>query len=421
MKIKILRTSAVLLLILFLSSVAVSAADTSLSPALDIISSDLVMVKSAKIGDTVAFSENDFNNTLGTVPTSITISSLPPESEGVLRLGTNSIKEGQTISAVNYDLLTFIPCDNSMGSSFYFSYCNSYTAECAIKFTETSNAAPEAADNEGIAVMTESDITCYGTLKGSDVDGDSLTYEITSYPTLGLISLNDSSVGTFSYTPYSEVTGVDSFSYRVRDEYGNYSDSSTVSVSINKRTFKETISDVEGHWSQGAVLSMVECGAMSVISENGNLYFDPDEFVTRAEYLKTVMKALGAPDLSDTATVFADDCDITDGFGGYINAAYKLGIVKGVDTDEGLKFYPNEKITRAEASCILNRILGAKSENNAQIFFDASAVPEWAASDLMALTSIGVISGTGGYIDSGLPVTRAQTAQMLYITKQLYS
>ena len=269
--------------------------------------------------------------------------------------------------------------------------------------------------------MTQSDITCYGTLEGRDADGDILCYEITSYPSLGLVSLTNTEIGAFSYTPYHNVTGVDSFSYRIRDEFGNYSDTCSVSINISERIFDEAICDMEEHWAHNAALTMVECGAMSVISENGNLCFDPDENITRAEYLTTIMKALGAGDLKDVKTVFADDDEILDGYGGYVAAAYKLGIVKGKQTENGLIFSPNSIITRAEAAAMLNRILGVAPSEEKDIFSDSKNIPAWAENDMYALASIGIISGSGEFIDPHETVTRAQTAQMLYITKHLYS
>ena len=64
---------------------------------------------------------------------------------------------------------------------------------------------------------------------------------------------------------------------------------------------------------------------------------------------------------------------------------------------------------------ILNRIVGAKGSEEA-LFTTNEAIPAWAARDVSALSDNGIMNGKG----VTEPVTRAQTAQMLYNVKNLY-
>lgn len=407
-------------LALVLASTYVFAAEILLSPALDIIANKCTMVKSASSGKNVNFTNEDFDLAAGKKVSSITIYTLPDSSEGILTIGGNKVSRGQTISAVNFDLLSFYPKEGTNECSFEFSTDSSYTTKCVIKLTDGVNSAPVNVGTSGIVLSTQRDITCYGTLKGHDADGDSLMYEIVDFPTMGIVHVTDVESGNFSYTPYSGVTGYDCFSYRIRDEYGNYSEIAEVSLKISERKSEDVYADMTDHWAYNAALSVVSDGAMDVIYENGSLYFDPDEKITRAEYLKSVMKALGAGDLKAAKTVFEDDSDIGDEFSGYVNAAYKLGIIKGNITENGLSFSPNDIITKAEAAVILNRILGAVSKV-ATSFSDSEIIPSWAENDIQALSSLGIINGYEGFIDPYESVTRAEAAQMLYIAKALYS
>ena len=73
-----------LIMAVTLVSVWVSASDSRLSCALELIASDTVMIRSAVIGENVRFSEKDFEMCLGEIPHQIKISSLPDEAEGTL-------------------------------------------------------------------------------------------------------------------------------------------------------------------------------------------------------------------------------------------------------------------------------------------------------------------------------------------------
>ncbi|MBQ9716661.1 MAG: cadherin-like domain-containing protein, partial [Clostridia bacterium] len=70
-------------------------------------------------------------------------------------------------------------------------------------------------------LWTQQDIAAYGSLSASDPEGDTLTFEITRYPENGLLRLTNPQNGDYCYTPCDGVTGEDSFSYVVRDEWGN--------------------------------------------------------------------------------------------------------------------------------------------------------------------------------------------------------
>ncbi len=77
---------------------------------------------------------------------------------------------------------------------------------------QNTNRAPEA-DSRALTTQTEVAIT--DQLNATDADGDSLTYAVSTGPMFGTLSL--SSGGAFTYTPNSEYTGADSFSYTVSD------------------------------------------------------------------------------------------------------------------------------------------------------------------------------------------------------------
>ena len=76
---------------------------------------------------------------------------------------------------------------------------------------------------------TPEDTPIYGTLHGSDPDGQALTYAIVQQGTLGQVSLASPGSDSFRYAPYADKNGTDYFLYRANDGYSN---SNTAKVTI---------------------------------------------------------------------------------------------------------------------------------------------------------------------------------------------
>lgn len=88
------------------------------------------------------------------------------------------------------------------------------------------NDAPVATDD--LVFFTNEDQAVSGQVTASDVDGNTLTFSVDSQPTWG--SLNLASNGMFTYTPYTNFHGGDTFAFRVSD--GLASDTATVLVIV---------------------------------------------------------------------------------------------------------------------------------------------------------------------------------------------
>ena len=367
----------------------------------------------------IRFREADFVNAVGCAFDAVTVTSLPPASDGRLLLGDAPVAAGQEISASSLSSLRFVPATGCRESSFRFRASGDYSLPCLLRYTDESNAAPAAAKsangaNDAIECWTQEDITVWETLEGSDPDGDAILFEIAEYPKKGLVELTDASCGSYRYTPFDGVRGTDRFTYTVRDEWGHYSAPRTVTVTVSKAASGMKLSDMEGHWAHNAALVMASEGAMDVRAVNGSLLFDPDAPVSREDFLVTVMKALGAGDLDPAQTVFADDTSISPSASGYVARACSLGIVKGQEADGKLFFRPKETITRAEAAVILNAIIGAEESDAVAVFADSASVPAWARSSLSALASAGIFRGTGaGTISANRGLSRAEVAEIL--------
>ena len=395
---------------------------TLLSPALKILAEDTKMIRSGLVTGEINFTAEDFEHAVGRDVNTITITALPPEADGVLMYNNAPIAVNQTISSAGLEYLSFVPKSDCETSSFRFRAGDYYSIECVLKYTESVNLAPTVtASDAALPVWTQKDIAVYGTLDATDSEGDALTFEIVEYPENGMIEILNKNSGDYRYTPYDGMVGGDSFSYAVFDEWGNYSETKTVSIDIDNAEAELVFADLDGHWAHNAAIVMVASDAMSVRSVNGEMYFDPDEKITREDFLVTVMKVLGAGEIAPASTIFADDDEISESASGYIARAHSLGIIKGSRESGLLCFNPKDNITRAEAAVILNAIIGAKESDVVPVFADASNVPAWAKSSIYALTSAGVFKGTGNSnFSANDTVSRAEVAQMLLTVKKIY-
>lgn len=125
--------------------------------------------------------------------------------------------------------LTYRPAANATGSDS-FTYrandgaLNSTPATVSVNITPVNDAPVAAARSATVAEDGQVAVV----LSGSDVDGDSLTYTIVTGPTKGTLT---GTPPNLTYLPAANVSGSDSFTYRVNDGSVN-SANATVSLTI---------------------------------------------------------------------------------------------------------------------------------------------------------------------------------------------
>lgn len=419
MKNKFFRIITAITCIVLLGTVFVCSA--LLSPGMAVIDNDLEFIKSGVINNDIAFTVNDFKNITGADKiSSVTVLSLPDPSSGTLKLGDVSIYENQTIGAANLDLFYFRPCtDVSAASHFDLRISTGkedYDVTCEIKMLDKVNTAPVAAmDDDALSIRTKQNVTYYGKLTAKDPEADALNFIITSAAKHGLVTVTDPVGGSYKYTPTNGYTGKDSFTYQVYDEYGNYSDTAKVSVTVEKNSSGVYYCDMTDSWAHNAAITLAEKGIMTGESIGDNMLFGPDYRVSRAEFLAMAMDVCKVEvDKTLTRTDFKDNDEIPEHLVSYVATAKKLGYITGTETEQGVFFYPNQTITRAEAAVILGKLLDIKVSGTVSVFNDDSSIPAWAQESIYALSSNGILSGTGmGYASPFTEVTRDQAATML--------
>ena len=150
-----------------------------------------------------------------------------------------------TITNAATGAYTFTPNANFNGSdAFTFRVNDGVNNSSIATVTVTVNPVNDApmAVNLIISANEDEEISS-GFLLGLDADGDTLTYEIVTAPTKGVVMITNTTTGAFTYTPNANANGADSFTYRVFDGTV-YSIPATVTVAIAPVNDAPTASDI---------------------------------------------------------------------------------------------------------------------------------------------------------------------------------
>jgi|GEM_PF-3276595 len=165
-------------------------------------------------------------------------------------------------------------------------------------------------------------------------------------------------------------------------------------------------------WAVDAIVALNEKG---IISGDGNRLFRSNELVTRAEFTKMVIIAVGLQS-SDAVVSFADVTE-DDWYASYAGIAQKIGLVNG-DADGNFK--GNSPITREDMAVIVYRAMKLRNyqvsqAGGAKVFDDNASIKDYSREAVYAMREMGIISGVGGNLFSPeTNATRAQSAKLIY-------
>ncbi len=276
-----------------------------------------------------------------------------------------------------------------------------FLALCALVFPAAAdNCAPVA---ENFEFETYRGVSFGGELAAVDPDGDAVSFEITTEPKKGTIELSDS--GSFVYTPAEGKRGRDYFGYRAVDAQGNRSQEATVIIKLVKNK-SVSYADMDGEASYCSAVRLAECGAFIGRQIGGEYYFEPQETLTRGEFVSMCLCVTGADVLSGVvSTGFADDGSIPDWQRAYVASAVRDGVVKGRAGAAGAVFDAGADISRAEAGVMLNRLLRLTNAG-----YGSDTAETWTAQAAANLDACGIMDGAS--LDSAA-LTHAEAADML--------
>ncbi|MBF0367885.1 MAG: S-layer homology domain-containing protein [Magnetococcales bacterium] len=280
----------------------------------------------------------------------------------------------------------------------------------------TANTAPAASDG---TLTTDEDTAATGTLIASDADSDSLTYSIVSQGNLGTAAITDDSSGAFTYTPNTDASGSDSFTFKVNDGTED-SNTATVTVTITPLTFDDVASD---HWAGSYITTLASNAITSGCTSDT---YCPDNTLQRAEMAIFLLRSQYGSSYSPTAATGTAFDDISSSYwaGNFVENLAELGITNGCDDSN---FCPNREITRSEMAIFLLRTKYGSDYQpptaTGSAFGDISS-DYWAAGFIEQLNSEGFSDDTidpskscdsGNYCPS-LTINRAEMAVFLVKT-----
>ena len=203
----------------------------------------------------------------------------------------------------------------------------------------------------------------------------------------------------------------------------NY-DGDTVTASVNSRRwfgiYKEEFLPVGGfydvppdHWAYEYIDYL---GASGIVSGN-NGRFNPDDNVTREEFVKMLVDALELNPF-DAQCSFKDVPE-TEWYYKYVASAYTCGVING--TDESL-FGVGEPVSRQDIAVMTVRALDYKQIllepvlSHFGYFFDSDSISDYAQDAVMTMYVSGFVSGDEDYrFNPHSPATRAEVAKIIYM------
>ena len=152
---------------------------------------------------------------------------------------------------------------------------------------------------------------------------------------------------------------------------------------------KPQFSDIQNHWAKDYIMRLFE---NEIVNGETSTLFVPDGDVTRAEFVKMIVSAIGL-NMTSYSGKYAD-VKANDWFSDYLETASNKGIVSGYDSI----FRPNDKITREECVKILIEGYKIKTGNqvteNADISFnDESEIEAWALPYVKSAVKLGFVNG----------------------------
>lgn len=169
------------------------------------------------------------------------------------------------------------------------------------------------------------------------------------------------------------------------------------------------LEDIAGHWAEREIRAL---GAWGVVAGT-NKKFNPDKYITKAEFVNMLVVAKGLELVKETSQTFKDVPN-TAWYFGAVEAAAKAGLIHG----SGGKFNPDKPISRQEVvTMLINSLNGsAQLEVSPEVlarFKDNAEVAPWAQKYVSQAVQMEVLTGKNEYLKPEANATKAEAAVLL--------
>ena len=190
---------------------------------------------------------------------------------------------------------------------------------------------------------------------------------------------------------------------------GGGSSSSSITISPVVTPAAPAFTDVKGHWAEAQLTALVNKGVLNGYGDNT---IRPNGIITREEFLKMVIDALGYTKGGATANL--TDVNPSAWYAPYINTAVTFGISTG--KGDGT-FGIGETIKRQDMAVLACRALeklGVTLNAGATAFTDKASIDNYALESVAKLSNANIISGRGdGSFCPNDFATRAEAAKII--------
>ncbi|KEO82263.1 DUF4855 domain-containing protein [Tumebacillus flagellatus] len=161
-----------------------------------------------------------------------------------------------------------------------------------------------------------------------------------------------------------------------------------------------------------SILDLTNRGVLNGMLEDGQLKFQPDGQITRAQFAVMLTNAYGLK--AGAPVTFGDS--VNSWFSPYVAAVAENGFMSGYDAGT---FGPDDPITQEQAAAILVRVLHRQNQigsTDGVTIANQESVSDWALQQVLEGKQLGLYSDNFGYtgFDPQLPATRADVADVLY-------
>lgn len=162
------------------------------------------------------------------------------------------------------------------------------------------------------------------------------------------------------------------------------------------------------HWASEDLHDFMQGDILAGYNQDGYVSVRPNGEITRAEFVTIVLRAADVKTEASEVTF----TDVSEGAWFYdsIATASAHGLIAGVGND---RFAPNENITRAEISAILNRFFSKTIDftGEAKPFDDIQG--HWAQPDIENISKAGIVAGYKNEFKPNSNATRAEASSMI--------
>lgn len=171
---------------------------------------------------------------------------------------------------------------------------------------------------------------------------------------------------------------------------------------------EQSFDDTKGKWYESIANEMA---SRKIINGRSDKVFDGDANITRAEFAKMIVSALGLPTNGNSKFT---DVPKEAWYAGYVGMASEYNLIHGVGN--GL-YEPMRNITRQEVMAIIERASHIaefdRVEGVAEGFSDIELVSSWAKSAVDFSVTNGMIIGNNGVLRPQDTMTRAESAAVI--------